>query len=103
MHKAKGLEYGTVILPFTGQAIDNVKNTNTDVNYSNSRLAYLIKVDEHKKDCNSYYDAQEEIGQRICEEARILYVALTRAIRNCIWLKDMDKKSNVCWSRFLEV
>lgn len=103
VHKAKGLEYGTVILPFTGQAIDNVKNTNTDVNYSNSRLAYLIKVDEHKKDCNSNYDAQEEIGQRICEEARILYVALTRAIRNCIWLKDMDKKSNVCWSRFLEV
>lgn len=103
VHKAKGLEYGTVILPFTGQAIDNLKKANTDVNYSNLKLAYSIKVDENKKDCNSNYDSQEEIGQRICEEARILYVALTRAIRNCIWMKDTDKKSNMSWSRFLEV
>lgn len=103
VHKAKGLEYGTVILPFTGQAIDNLKKANTDVNYSGSKLAYSIKVDENKKDCNSNYDFQEEIGQRICEEARILYVALTRAIRNCIWMKDTDKKSNMSWSKFLEV
>ncbi len=103
VHKAKGLEYGTVILPFTGQAIDNLKKANTDVNYSGSKLAYSIKVDENKKDCNSNYDSQEEIGQRICEEARILYVALTRAIRNCIWMKDTDKKFNMSWSRFLEV
>lgn len=103
VHKAKGLEYGTVILPFTAQAIDNLKKANTDVNYSSSKLAYSIKVDENKKDCNSNYDSQEEIGQRICEEARILYVALTRAIRNCIWMKDADKKSNMSWSRFLEV
>lgn len=103
VHKAKGLEYGTVILPFTGQAIDNLKKANTDVNYSGSKLAYSIKVDENKKDCNSNYDSQEEVGQRICEEARILYVALTRAIRNCIWMKDTDKKSNMSWSKFLEV
>lgn len=103
VHKAKGLEYGTVILPFTGQAIDNLKKANTDVNYSSSKLAYSIKVDENKKDCNSNYDSQEEIGQRICEEARILYVALTRAIRNCIWMKDTDKRSNMSWSKFLEV
>ena len=103
VHKAKGLEYGTVILPFTCQAIDNLKKANTDVNYSNSKLAYSIKVDGNKKDCNSNYDSQEEIGQRICEEARILYVALTRAIRNCIWMKDTDKKSNMSWSKFLEV
>lgn len=85
------------------RTIDNLKKANTDVNYSNSKLAYSIKVDENKKDCNSNYDSQEEIGQRICEEARILYVALTRAIRNCIWMKDADKKSNMSWSRFLEV
>ena len=103
VHKAKGLEYGTVILPYTGQAIDNLKKANTDVNYSASKLAYSIKVDENKKDCNSNYDSQEEIGQRVCEEARILYVALTRAIRSCIWMKDVDKKSNMSWSKFLEV
>lgn len=103
VHKAKGLEYGTVILPYTGQAIDNLKKANTDVNYSASKLAYAIKVDENSKDCNSNYDSQEEIDQKICEEARILYVALTRAIRSCIWMKDVDKKSNMSWSNFLEV
>lgn len=103
VHKAKGLEYGTVILPYTGQPIDNLKKANTDVNYSGSKLAYSIKVDEDKKDCNSNYDSQEEIGQRICEEARILYVALTRTIRNCIWMKDADRKPNMSWSKFLEV
>lgn len=103
VHKAKGMEYGTVILPYTGQAIGNLKKANTDVNYSGSKLAYSIKVDENKKDCNSNYDSQEEIGQRVCEEARILYVALTRAIRTCIWMKDVDRKSNMSWGRFLEV
>lgn len=102
VHKAKGLEYGTVILPYTGQAIDNLIKANTDVNYNSSKLAYLIKVDENKKDYNSNYDPQEEIGQRICEEGRVLYVALTRAIRNCIWMKDVDKKFNMSWSKFLE-
>lgn len=103
VHKAKGLEYGTVILPYTGQAIDNLKKARTDVNYSKSKLAYSITVAENKKDCNSNYDSQEEISQRVCEEARILYVALTRAIRNCIWMKDVDKKTSMSWSRFLEV
>lgn len=102
VHKAKGLEYGTVILPYTGQAIDNLVKAITDVNYTDSKLAYLIKVDENKKDCNSNYNSQEEIGQRVCEEARVLYVALTRAMRNCIWMKDVDKKSNMSWSSFLE-
>ena len=72
------------------------------MNYTDSKLAYLIKVDENKNDCNSNYNSQEEIGQRVCEEARVLYVALTRAMRNCIWMKDVDKKSNMSWSSFLE-
>ena len=103
VHKAKGLEYGTVILPYTGQAIDNLKKANTDVSYSDSKLSYSIKVSENKKDNNSNYDSQEEISQRICEEARILYVAMTRAIRSCIWMKDVDKNTGMSWSRFLEV
>jgi len=103
VHKAKGLEYGTVILPYTDQAIDNLKKANTDVNYANSKLSYSIKVSENKKDCNSNYNSQEEISQRICEEARILYVAMTRAIRSCIWMKDVDRQPSMSWSRFLEV
>lgn len=103
VHKAKGLEYGTVILPYTFQRIDNLKKADTDVNYSGSKLAYLIKVGENKKDFNSNYNSDEEINQRVCEEARILYVALTRAIRSCVWMKDLDRKSAMNWCHFLEV
>lgn len=103
IHKAKGLEYGTVILPYTGQVIDNLKKARTDVNYTKAKLAYSITVGEDKKDCNSNYDSKEEINQRICEEARIFYVALTRTIRSFIWMKDMNKKTGINWSRFLEV
>lgn len=103
IHKAKGLEYGTIILPFTNQSIGNLKKADLDVNYVNSKLAYSIKVDEYgNKEINSNYDASEEISQRVSEESRVLYVALTRAIRNCIWMKDLDKRCDISWGTLLE-
>ena len=103
VHKAKGLEYGTIILPYTYQDAENLKEGNCDVNYSSGKLSYSIKVGENRKDNNSNYNAQEEAGERLCEEARIVYVALTRAIRNCIWMKDVDRRATKSWSSFLEV
>ena len=37
------------------------------------------------------------------EESRILYVALTRAIRNVVWVKDLDSTVQQCWGNFMEV
>lgn len=102
IHKAKGLEYGTVILPYTNQAIDNLKKADLDVNYVNSKLGYSIKVDDYKKESNSNYNGSEEVNQRLKEETRVLYVALTRAIRNCIWMQDLDKRNGISWSTLLE-
>ena len=33
---------------------------------------------------------------------RLLYVALTRTIRNLIWLKDLDDENEMSWGRFME-
>ncbi|WP_249167345.1 UvrD-helicase domain-containing protein [Clostridium butyricum] len=102
IHKSKGLEYGTVVLPYTNQAIDNLKKANLDVNYENGNLAYSIKIDDKIKQSNSNYHGKEEIEQRVQEESRVLYVALTRSIRNFVWLKDNKQKAKLSWRNILE-
>ena len=36
------------------------------------------------------------------EETRILYVALTRAIFNCIWILNVDSKPKLSWGLLME-
>ena len=43
-----------------------------------------------------------EKEEQIAEEARILYVALTRAIRNCVWIMNIDKNVPISWGTMLE-
>lgn len=104
VHKAKGLEYGTVILPYMGLDIGSMKKAELDVYVEDDKLAYGIKIgDDANKKYNSNYDISEEQNERINEESRVLYVALTRAIRNVVWFKDEESKSKVSWQRLMEV
>lgn len=43
-----------------------------------------------------------EVDEQIAEEARILYVALTRSIRNCIWINNIDSTPQISWGSLLE-
>ena len=52
---------------------------------------------------NSNYDVSQEQNERVNEESRILYVALTRAIRNVVWMKDTKSKCKVSWQNLMEV
>ena len=52
---------------------------------------------------DSGFDQKAEIREKISEESRILYVALTRAIRNVVWLRDVDTDIENSWGRYLEV
>lgn len=104
VHKAKGLEYGTVILPYMGCDIGSMKKAELDVYVEDDKLAYGIKIgDDVNKKYNSNYDISEEQNERINEESRVLYVALTRAIRNVVWFKDEESKSKISWQRLMEV
>ena len=102
IHKAKGLEYGTVILPYGKADISSMNKSPLDVVYSNHKLAYGMRIDGPIRYYNSNYDTTEEKSQRIQEESRVFYVALTRAIRNVVWLKDIDSNSSVSWQKLME-
>ncbi len=103
VHKSKGLEYGTVILPFTYADISKPTKTRQDANYAESRLSYITTFGNDSYEYNTNYEPTVELSEQLSEESRILYVALTRAIRNCIWLKDSDRHPRLSWGSLLEV
>ena len=102
IHKSKGLEYGTVILPYTEDDISDIKKAKLDANYSESKLSYTVMFENKVRERNSNYNETIEVDEQISEESRILYVALTRAIRNCVWIHNIDSNPSVSWGSLLE-
>lgn len=102
IHKSKGLEYGTVILPYTDDDISDLKKIKLDANYSSEKLSYTVLFENKVRERNSNYDENMEVNEQIAEESRILYVALTRAIRNCVWIYNLDSHPVVSWGSLME-
>lgn len=102
VHKSKGLEYGTVMLPYTDEDISDIRKVKLEASYSRSKLAYSVQFDNKIRQSNSNYDEASEINEQIAEESRILYVALTRAIQNCVWINNIDCNPNISWGTLLE-
>lgn len=102
VHKSKGLEYGTVILPFTSEDIGNIKKAKLEASYNDNCLAYTVLFENEIRERNSNYSEDKEIEEQIAEESRILYVALTRAIRSFIWINNIDSAPHISWASLLE-
>jgi ATP-dependent exoDNAse (exonuclease V) beta subunit len=102
VHKSKGLEYGSVILPFTYEDISRPGRIRTDASYVDNKLSYIVTFDSDSIEYNSNFAMGEEMHEQIQEETRILYVALTRAIRSCIWMKNLDSHPKISWGTLLE-
>lgn len=106
VHKAKGLEYGAVILPYCSYAIDRMKRTDMNVSVFSGeavRIGYQIKYDaDHTKVMyqNDIFDEGIEKNERMREEARILYVAMTRAMSSFSWISLEGKRGN-CWQNLI--
>lgn len=102
VHKSKGLEYGTVILPMTTDKLGDRKKDSIDVTYIDGKVGYcLVGSDKSAPICNEYYPAVSELQEARMEETRILYVAMTRAINSFIWFNDIGSLEDN-WGQLLK-
>lgn len=101
IHKSKGLEYDTVILPFTAEELDGLKRNALELTYIDGKLGYYIDLNG-KAILNNYFITENEKNEMTMEESRILYVALTRAINKFVWFKENNLGDKTCWSNMLE-
>lgn len=111
VHRAKGLEFDRVIVPITGELFDATTRRDQRVsvlaghqpqlvwkwNYRGRNPSALMS----RRDAATLWS--QDLGERRQEEARLLYVAMTRARQELVVLKS-DRQQTVPpvrWSDFL--
>ena len=99
VHKSKGLEFEYVNLPYADRKIFSDGKKQTNAISLGGNIGYTVCI-RHEMECNSFYDENEEFIQSGKEEARILYVAMTRAISSFTWITNM--KDNYTWNRIMQ-
>lgn len=100
VHKSKGLEYDTVIMPFTTDSIDKMHRNGLDITYVDGKVGYCFSINGESM-TNEYFYTNDEIKEIEMEESRILYVALTRTINKFIWFNKTDSNGTT-WGKLLE-
>lgn len=100
VHKSKGLEYDTVVLPMTTDSIDTMHRNGLDITLIDDKVGYCISINGESM-TNEYFYTDDEIKEIEMEESRILYVALTRAINKFCWFNKTDSRNNN-WGKLLE-
>lgn len=104
VHKSKGLEFDTVILPYTGRKFPDRYQTELVLDPMTKEAGWNITADRQNPDMrNHLYRKLKEadIQQTREEETRILYVAMTRAISHLIGIVCPAQDSD-SWSYLIE-
>ncbi len=106
VHKSKGLEYGHVIMPFCSASMDFIKKTQLQISATKHQDRYCIGYrmsvgDSGETVQNDFYNEFIEKSEKVREEARILYVAMTRSIRSFSWV-EVQGKQNLSWQNLIE-
>lgn len=99
IHKSKGLEFHTVLIPFCDWKMENETN-NQLVWYAPQQLPFsnvdLVPMNYSSRMASSIYhnEYQEERLQLWVDNLNVLYVALTRAAKNLfIWTKSKQSST----------
>ena len=106
VHKSKGLEYGHVIMPFCSASMNFIKKSQLHISTTRHqdryRIGYSMSVgDSGETVQNDFYDETIEKSEKAREEARVLYVAMTRSIRSFSWI-EIQGKQNLSWQNLIE-
>lgn len=104
VHKSKGLEYDTIIIPFTESPFYGRTNTEILVDKNEYKVGWLYcdKLSGEEFFKNDFYE-DLRLDENVFvarEETRIFYVALTRSIRRLLCMMTSIPKENT-WSELL--
>lgn len=105
VHKAKGLEYGQVIIPFTDEQFDYKDPTWRDfILVEDENGYYSLEWSDGFNNKSENYDSANwiELEERRKEEARILYVMLTRAERKIVYFLPKKIQLNT-WAEMIQI
>jgi ATP-dependent exoDNAse (exonuclease V) beta subunit len=92
-------------MPFCSAPIDRIKPSQLHVSVAkdngNYRIGYSMSVGETGSTVkNLYFDNDIEKAEKSREETRILYVAMTRAIRSFSWI-ELEGKNSLSWQNLI--
>ena len=111
VHKAKGLEFDTIIIPYTNRVFPIKERTEIIIDPVSRKVGWNYTGDGEKKTRRKKYPAmrntlynelkEEDVESTKREETRILYVAMTRAIHNLICIVP-DSENEDTWASLIE-
>ncbi|MDQ1910542.1 ATP-dependent helicase [Paenibacillus sp. GD4] len=114
VHRAKGLEYHTVVIPFTDRFFHAsvLYNSGIIFNKDKAQAGWKIRLKvgrEQSQDDKEYtspnFNSLQTSEQNAikAEELRLLYVAMTRAEQQLWIVKCTFKPGKECWAKYLPV
>lgn len=104
VHKSKGLEFDTVIIPFTHRQFPSRDTTEIIIDPITKEVGWNYEPDRKYPNMqNTLYDKlkSQDVQRTREEETRILYVAMTRAINNLLCIVHPPKDTER-WSYLIE-
>ena len=108
VHKAKGLEFDTVIIPCNRMLVEGDERTQLIVSEDGSKVGWSFskRMPDGSTEMlsNENYRRMQASEQRrlMEEETRILYVAMTRAVSNLIVYSFRHGRDRYSWSGLIE-
>ena len=100
VHKSKGLEYDTVILPAMNHGLETDKRTTILAN--DKKVGWYYKRSISGFMSSAWFDElyKEAVRKGMAEETRMLYVAMTRAVNKLVMIVN-DWDTYVSWSTLI--